>query len=442
MSASPFGGLMNRWTRASISSWRGSRRASVRCIPGVSALEARELLSTLTVTNDNDSGTGSLRAALASAASGDKIKFASSADGTITLSSGPLVVDTSVTIDGPGADKVTISGNNTFQDLQVQANVTATVSGLTITDGTAPTTYPDSGGGGIFNAGTLTLANCVVSNNNGGVYGVGGGILNNGTLVVTCSSITNNTTGATGFGGGGILNNGTLTITNSVVSNNTGGSGGGIFTGNEFGQGNATITGSVISNNSAYGGGGLDLFGSTVTISGSTFSNNTAGNSIQQLALGGGIQATEGTVNISSSQFVDNSAVATTSDGLAIGGGIWLNSGNFSPFPPSNLNISNSSFLGNTAQGTLAYGGGADAEFDTNVTVSGTSFIGNTATGQREATAGALRIANFSGQPAQASISGSTFLDNGVFVPSTSTYSGGDVEGGAVPGPPHFKFNT
>ena len=274
----------------------GSRRRACRTAPCLLALEARALLSTLTVTNDGDSGSGSLRAALGSAVAGDTIKFAPSAYGTINLTSGPLKVATSVSIDGPGADKVTIDGNKTFQDLLVEANVTARVSGLTITDGVAPASYPDSGGGGIFNQGSLTVANSVVTNNNGGVYGVGGGISNNGTLtvansvisnnyaggdgigggisnnpsatlVVTGSTITNNSTSATGFGGGGIANLGTLTITSSIISNNTGNNGGGIYSGDEFGAGNVTITGSVVSNNTAEGGGGLELSGSTATIS-------------------------------------------------------------------------------------------------------------------------------------------------------------------------------
>ena len=115
-----------------------SRRRSLRCAPQLGALEVRALLSTLTVTNDNDSGTGSLRAALTSAANGDTIDFARSAYGTITLSSGPLEVTANVNIDGPGANKVTVSGNDTFQDLLIDANVTATISKLTITDGTTP----------------------------------------------------------------------------------------------------------------------------------------------------------------------------------------------------------------------------------------------------------------------------------------------------------------
>jgi hypothetical protein len=131
----------------------GSRRQACRVAPRFLPLEVRTLLSTLTVTNDGDSGSGSLRGALGSAVAGDTIKFAPSAFGTIKLTSGPLEVATNVSIDGPGADKITIDGNKTFQDLLVEANVTARVSGLTIADGVAPATYPDSGG-----AGSLTRA--------------------------------------------------------------------------------------------------------------------------------------------------------------------------------------------------------------------------------------------------------------------------------------------
>ncbi len=72
--------------------------------------------------SDADSGSGSLRGALGSAVAGDTIKFAPSAFGTIKLTSGPLEVATNVSIDGPGADKITIDGNKTFQDLLFARN--------------------------------------------------------------------------------------------------------------------------------------------------------------------------------------------------------------------------------------------------------------------------------------------------------------------------------
>jgi len=56
--------------------------------------------TTITVTNTNDSGPGSLRQALANANNGDTINFAVTR--TIFLTSGELLVDKTVTISGPG----------------------------------------------------------------------------------------------------------------------------------------------------------------------------------------------------------------------------------------------------------------------------------------------------------------------------------------------------
>jgi hypothetical protein len=133
---------------------RGPRRRPRKLAPRVDTLEVRALLSTLTVTNDNDSGTGSLRAQLAAAQTGDTIDFAPTAYGTITLTGGPLEVATGVDIQGPDASLVAVSGDAKSDVFEVQGGVTATISGLTITDGV----YDVSGGvgaGGINNSGTL-----------------------------------------------------------------------------------------------------------------------------------------------------------------------------------------------------------------------------------------------------------------------------------------------
>ena len=102
--------------RVAGSSPRGNRGgARTRFRPRLDALEARTMLSNVvTVTNDHDSGTGSLRAAINSATSGEIIEFAKSAYGTITLTSGPLQVNAiNLTIQGPGANKLTINGGET-----------------------------------------------------------------------------------------------------------------------------------------------------------------------------------------------------------------------------------------------------------------------------------------------------------------------------------------
>jgi hypothetical protein len=132
-------------------------------------------MTTIVVTNGNDSGAGSLRAALASASAGDTIVFAADVT-TIDLTSGSLVVATDVTIEGsqPGTSTpgVTIVGGgiaSNFSVFKIDANVSATIDGLIIEDGHATGTTGSfigaTGGaaaGGIFDAGALTLTDSVL----------------------------------------------------------------------------------------------------------------------------------------------------------------------------------------------------------------------------------------------------------------------------------------
>src|SRR5262245_39851912 len=83
-----------------------------RSRPGLEGLEDRTVPSALTVTNLNDSGVGSLRYELAQAQDGDFVVFAHRLQGTITLTSGELQVGQNVTIQGPGAGRLTVSGNH------------------------------------------------------------------------------------------------------------------------------------------------------------------------------------------------------------------------------------------------------------------------------------------------------------------------------------------
>ena len=69
--------------------------------------------ATITVTNTNDGGAGSLRQALVDAIDGDTINFHSSLNGQrITLTSGDLLVNKNVTVSGPGANTLAVDANH------------------------------------------------------------------------------------------------------------------------------------------------------------------------------------------------------------------------------------------------------------------------------------------------------------------------------------------
>jgi hypothetical protein len=263
------------------------RRRRLAFQPAVRALEDRELLSTLTVTNNLDSGSGSLRAEIAAARSGDTIVFASSLGGqTINLTSGELVINKSLTVQGLGAGQLAISGGGLSRVLEVDyaRRENVTVSGLTLENGKVE----NSVGGAIYNLGTLTVSGCTLTGN-GNTAGqtAGGAIDNSGTLTVSGCTITGNTATQ----GGAIANGGTLTVSNSTLSGNTAGntaaglagSGGAIYN-----AGNATISNSTLSGNvaeTAYNDGIVPSYGGAIyvhaagslSLSSSTLSDNSVG---------------------------------------------------------------------------------------------------------------------------------------------------------------------
>jgi hypothetical protein len=154
---------------------------------------------------------GTLRYWLANAASGDTIVF--SVTGTITLDctdpgDGPLVISQNLTISGPGAANLAISGGlpsaYACQVFVVNTAVTATISGVTIENGIcsySPMSPMCLSGGGIQNSGTLTVSNSTLSGNSAGVGELGGGIFNyGGTLTVSNSTLSGNSGTTLGIG--------------------------------------------------------------------------------------------------------------------------------------------------------------------------------------------------------------------------------------------------
>jgi hypothetical protein len=176
--------------------------------PSIGAYEGPRLWRVTTLA---DSGAGSLRDNLAQAGNGDLVNFAAGLHGVITLTSGELQLHNGVTLFGPGANLLSVSGNNASRVFEVLAGSTAQLEGLTITGGNADQ------GGGIANHGTLTVTAVSVQGNSAGSSG--GGAYNDGILTVTASTLSGNVAQGPG---GGIANTGNLQVTNSTLSGNRG----------------------------------------------------------------------------------------------------------------------------------------------------------------------------------------------------------------------------
>lgn len=242
--------------------------------------------------------------ALANANSGfNTINFASNVTGTITLSSalGTLAVLDSVSINGPGANVLNVSGNSSIRVFRFSAG-SSTISGLTIRDGLPPNNAGNTIGGGLMNQATLTINDCGVILNNvhaangatagsNGLAAFGGAIHNSGTLTVNRSTFSANgatggdgaaNTGTAKFGGNGGVGQGgaiyndvgaTLNLNNSTFSSNgvLGGTGG---SNPQFGGGNgANGTGGAIAN-----AGTMTITACTITGANSFGGNGGTGN--------------------------------------------------------------------------------------------------------------------------------------------------------------------
>jgi len=312
--------------------------------------------ATILVTNNADSGTGSLRQALAGAANGDIID-ATGISGAITLTNNQLNIFKSVTILGPGPGGLTVSGNNAHRVFYCDVAATnVTLSGLTVANG-----YSDlfeGAGISVYGAGSrrVRLANCIVSNNVCGSHGAGVYIDVGVTLTVSNCTICANST--PDYGAGIMNNGGSVVLINSTVSGNSAYCGGGIFNDGYNADAILWIGSCTFSGNSAHTGGGIYNYGfyygyAALTVTASTFSSNSASYS------GGGIH-NDGEMNgivpltISASTFSGNSATyagGIYNDGSYSGlATLWINACTFSR---------NSAATDNAAICNSGYGGTA-----------------------------------------------------------------------------------
>ncbi len=355
MSRRAYRSWLPRWSQARHRTRRSAGPKPPHSWLHIEGLEDRCVPST--VTNLDDAGAGSLRQAILDTPAGGTVDLQPGLTGTITLTTGELDITQNLTLTGPGADTITVSGNQTSRVFNIAASATVAISGLTISAGERV----NDSGAGIANTGTLNLTDITLSDNSvsynlfgqGAAYVEGGGIYNTGTLTLTASTLSNNhATGGTHESdpmhrtvtvgeGGGIYNAGTLTVANTTFSGNTaghGGSGGALYN-----TGMLTLTASTLSGNSAVeyttphlvvlGGDGGGIYNTgTLTLTASTLSGNSATvfNGPNR-ASGGGIYNTgAGTLTLTASTLSGNSAF--------IGGGI-----------DGNATIRNTLLAGNTA---------------------------------------------------------------------------------------------
>ena len=276
-------------------------------LSAILCLAAHTFGNTLTVTNNNDTGAGSLRQAIFDAQHGDAINFAIT--GMIVLTNGELLITNNLSIVGSGATNLAISGNHSSRILEIASNTIVSISGLTLRDGQAgngTNSLPPSGpgglganGGGILNAGTMVLSACTVAGNSAGNGGSGfpsapggggGGVCNNGTLTLNNCTLSGNSAGAGGGGisaggfggstsdgapggyGGGIYNAGMLSVSACTFNGNAAGTGG-------VGGGRLSYFSSAGGQNGGPGGSGGGIYSSNIfSLTNCTFNANIAGN--------------------------------------------------------------------------------------------------------------------------------------------------------------------
>ena len=247
------------------------------------------------------------------------------------------------TIEGPGASLLAVerdpSTQTRFRVFKVSEGKAVSINNLGIRNGS------DSGsGGGIFNAGSLTLDGCAVYNNK------------------------------SDFMGGGIYSQGNLTIRNSFVYLNDAGLGGGIVI--DGGQSSQISASHVISNSAVSSGGGIaiyatgarfsttEIYGNTADIGGGIYSNKPiemSGGVIHgntATAEGGGLYlftAANEITGLSGIELTDNHTGGK-------GGGVYIRGGDFRLTQPV-------SFSGNTADNGGKNDGGAYNKNDAKVTI-------------------------------------------------------------------------
>ncbi|MEX2170470.1 MAG: choice-of-anchor Q domain-containing protein, partial [Pirellulales bacterium] len=206
---------------------------------------------------------------------------------TIALAGQKLGISSSVTINGPGADLLAISGGGATRVFEVAYNQDFTISGMSIIDGNAADeSGPDSRGGAIYNiggrltfegvefrgntagtnggvlysvGGSLTIRNCTFHDNDADT---GGAIYTNSGALSTPTKITNSTFSrnqSIGAGGAIYVSGGAYVefVNDTVTDNTSGGPAGGIYA--SIALPRITLHNTIVAGNTGSGGVASDL---------------------------------------------------------------------------------------------------------------------------------------------------------------------------------------
>lgn len=297
------------------------------------------------VVNTLNSGSGSLRGAIAAAELADTIHFDPALNGqTITLSSS-LVITGGARIFGPGASQLAVSGNNVTRVFVIAPGGNAFISGLTIRNSTTGSNRFIAGGN--LNQGTLTLEDCVLS--------------------------ANTSRGGAGAGGGGLLNQGNLTVRRCIFNKNRAVGSGGAIWNSAHGRTVSISDSSFVENATTRGGspsegGGAIYTDSTVTVSRCLFQGNTA-DPYDWGSPGGGALLHDNRGYFSSEVSVTDSTFISNACPLSSGGAI-INSGS-----RGRMTIRGSTFSGNRARG----GGAIVSGWSSIISIVNSTLSSNTA---------------------------------------------------------------
>ena len=349
-----------------------------------------------------------------------------SIEGPITFEKGDATADNMVTVGKDGITTLTggVAGSGTIDKLAIAEDGETTITNAKLSGHDGRALWNNGTltvNGGSFEGNKANVAGAIYNNtdamleltgvtfaNNSSVNNVAGAINNrDGQVIIKNSTFTGNNSGTTAGGAiynaSGNLNTlGTITITGSTFEGNKAGNGGAVWNGSD---GKVEIADSTFKGNTAVAGigqGGAITNADQMTITGGSFANNTANYSGGAIYNGAHAAPGKASLTIDGTTFTGNSVTAdfsTTHNDKIAGGAIFNDTG-------AELNVKNATFTDNTS----SLKGGAIFNRDGVVTITDSTFKGNSV--PTSAGGAVLNESGNTGITGSITITGSTFEGN------------------------------